>query len=42
VARVLRNLINAFHLAGERQASQFMWSLAEDLRGEREEGGEGE
>ncbi|HKP96679.1 MAG TPA: transglutaminase-like domain-containing protein [Fibrobacteria bacterium] len=39
VARVLRNLINAYHLAGERQASQFMWSLAEDLRGEREEGG---
>lgn len=35
VARVLRNLINAYHLAGERQASQFMWSLAEDLRGER-------
>ncbi|MDB5050515.1 MAG: uncharacterized protein JWO30_3586 [Fibrobacteres bacterium] len=37
VARVLRNLINAYHLAGERQASQFMWSLAEDLRGERED-----
>lgn len=36
VARVLRNLINAYHLAGERQASQFIWSLAEDLRGERE------
>lgn len=36
VARVLRNLINAYHLAGNRQASQFMWSLAEDLRGERE------
>lgn len=36
VARVLRNLINAYHLAGERQASQFMWSLAEDLRGDRE------
>jgi hypothetical protein len=35
VARVLRNLINAYHLAGERKASQFMWSLAEDLRGER-------
>jgi hypothetical protein len=37
VARVLRNLINAYHLAGERRASQFMWSLAEDLRGERGE-----
>jgi Transglutaminase-like superfamily len=36
VARVLRNLINAYHLAGERQASQFMWSLAEDLRADRE------
>ncbi len=36
VARVLRNLINAYHLAGDRPASQFMWSLAEDLRGERE------
>ncbi len=36
VARVLRNLINAYHLAGERQASQFIWSLAEDLRGERD------
>jgi regulator of sirC expression with transglutaminase-like and TPR domain len=36
VARVLRNLINAYHLAGDRQASQFMWSLAEDLRGKRE------
>lgn len=36
VARVLRNLINAYHLAGDRQASQFMWSLAEDLRGNRE------
>ncbi|MEO7424518.1 MAG: transglutaminase-like domain-containing protein [Fibrobacteria bacterium] len=36
VARVLRNLINAYHLAGERQASQFMWSLAEDLRGNRD------
>jgi hypothetical protein len=36
VARVLRNLINAYHLAGNRQASQFMWALAEDLRGERE------
>lgn len=36
VARVLRNLINAYHLAGNRQASQFMWSLAEDLRGDRE------
>jgi hypothetical protein len=33
VARVLRNLINAFHLAGDRQASQFMFTLAEDLRG---------
>ena len=36
VARVLRNLINAYHLAGNRKASQFMWSLAEDLRGERQ------
>lgn len=36
VARVLRNLINAYHLAGDRQASQFMWSLAEDLRGNRD------
>ena len=35
VARVLRNLINAYHLAGDRQASQFMFSLAEDLRGDR-------
>ncbi|MBW8889024.1 MAG: transglutaminase family protein [Fibrobacteres bacterium] len=35
VARVLRNLINAYHLAGDRQASQFMFSLAEDLRGGR-------
>lgn len=35
VARILRNLINAFHLAGDRQASQFMFSLAEDLRGGR-------
>jgi hypothetical protein len=35
VARVLRNLINAYHLAGDRPASQFMWSLAEDLRGKR-------
>jgi hypothetical protein len=34
VARVLRNLINAYHLAGNREASEFMWSLAEDLRGE--------
>jgi hypothetical protein len=33
VARVLRNLINAYHLAGDRQASQFMFTLAEDLRG---------
>jgi hypothetical protein len=33
VARVLRNLINAYHLAGDRQASQFMFNLAEDLRG---------
>ena len=36
VARILRNLINAYHLAGDRPASQFMWSLAEDLRGDRE------
>jgi hypothetical protein len=41
VARVLRNLINAYHLAGNRKASQFMWSLAEDLRGERELEGPG-
>lgn len=34
VARVLRNLINAYHLAGDRHASQFMFTLAEDLRGE--------
>jgi hypothetical protein len=40
VARVLRNLINAYHLAGNRQASQFMWSLAEDLRGDREGDGD--
>lgn len=33
VARVLRNLINAFHLSGNKQASEFMWALAEDLRG---------
>jgi hypothetical protein len=33
VARVLRNLINAFHLAGDKEASEFMWTLAEDLRG---------
>lgn len=33
VARVLRNLINAFHLAGSKEASEFMWTLAEDLRG---------
>jgi hypothetical protein len=33
VARVLRNLINAYHLAGDREASEFMWALAEDLRG---------
>jgi hypothetical protein len=33
VARVLRNLINAYHLAGNKSASDFMWSLAEDLRG---------
>lgn len=39
VARVLRNLINAYHLAGDRQASQFMFSLAEDLRGGRPEAG---
>jgi hypothetical protein len=38
VARVLRNLINAYHLSGDRQASQFMFSLAEDLRGGRPEG----
>jgi hypothetical protein len=37
VARILRNLINAYHLAGDRQASQFMFSLAEDLRGGRPE-----
>lgn len=32
VARVLRNLINAFHLTGNKLASEFMWSLADDLR----------
>lgn len=36
VARVLRNLINAYHLAGNRAASEFMWTLAEDLRGNGE------
>lgn len=36
VARVLRNLINAYHLAGDKPASQYMWSLAEDLRGQRD------
>ncbi|HLP40153.1 MAG TPA: transglutaminase-like domain-containing protein [Fibrobacteria bacterium] len=38
VARVLRNLINAFHLAGRKDASEFMWTLAEELRGERDAG----
>jgi hypothetical protein len=42
VARVLRNLINAYHLSGDRQASQFMFSLAEDLRGGRPEGPDAE
>lgn len=37
VARVLRNLINAFHLAGSKSASEFMWTLAEDLRGDRDQ-----
>jgi hypothetical protein len=37
VARVLRNLINAFHLAGRKEASDFMWTLAEDLRGGTED-----
>jgi hypothetical protein len=36
VARVLRNLINAFHLAGSKGTSEFMWALAEDLRGEKD------
>lgn len=36
VARVLRNLINAYHLSGNKQASEFMWSLADDLRVDRE------
>jgi regulator of sirC expression with transglutaminase-like and TPR domain len=36
VARVLRNLINAYHLAGDKPASQYMWALAEDLRGQRD------
>lgn len=36
VARLLRNLINAYHLAGDKPASQYMWSLAEDLRGQRD------
>ncbi len=36
VARVLRNLINAYHLSGNKQASEFMWTLADDLRVDRE------
>lgn len=36
VARVLRNLINAFHLADDKETSEYFWSLAEDLRGERD------
>lgn len=36
VARVLRNLINAYHLSGDKQASEFMWTLADDLRVDRE------
>lgn len=36
VARVLRNLINAFHLAGDKESSEYVWTLAEDLRGERD------
>ncbi len=36
VARVLRNLINAFHLAGDKESSEFAWTLAEDLRGDRD------
>lgn len=35
VARVLRNLINAYHLSGDRPASEFMWTLADDLRVDR-------
>ena len=42
VARVLRNLINAYHLAGDKAASQYMWALAEDLRGRREDEDPGE
>ncbi len=38
VARVLRNLINAFHLAGDKSASDFIWNLADDLRLHREGG----
>jgi regulator of sirC expression with transglutaminase-like and TPR domain len=33
IARVLRNLINAYHLAGDKAASEFIWTLADDLRG---------
>ena len=33
VARILRNLINAYHLSGNRPAGEFMRGLAEDLRG---------
>jgi hypothetical protein len=36
VARVLRNLINAYHLTGNKTASEFMWTLADDLRLDRE------
>ena len=38
VARVLRNLINAYHLSGDKPASEFMWTLADDLREDREGG----
>ncbi len=34
IARVLRNLINAYHLAGNKEASEFIWTLADDLRGD--------
>jgi regulator of sirC expression with transglutaminase-like and TPR domain len=37
IARVLRNLINAFHLSGDKASSDFIWKLAEDLRADREE-----
>ncbi len=36
IARVLRNLINAYHLSGDKASSEFIWTLADDLRAERE------